>query len=113
MNNVIGENIRNFRESLGLTQKQLGELVDTNRVQINYYENGSRIPSLFELHKFADLFGVEVFEFNEQNNISERINSAISFKKNNLTPRDLKTICHFRKIASNYIKLSKLNSEAR
>lgn len=109
MSNIIGNNIKIFRESLGITQSQLGKLVDKNRVQINYYENGKRIPTLFELHKFSELFGIEAYELNEQNEISEQISTAISFKKNSITSMDIKAIGNFRKIASNYIKLTKLD----
>lgn len=39
------EEIKNLRDSLGLTQQALGDLVGVTRVYVNYLEKGVRSPS--------------------------------------------------------------------
>ena len=41
---VWGRNIRNRREALGLTQKQLGEAVDVRQATVCQWETGTNAP---------------------------------------------------------------------
>lgn len=65
-----GENLNNlkqFRESKGLTQKQLAEAIGVNLCVIHTYEQGIRTPPLKMALKIAKFFNVKVEEiFNER-----------------------------------------------
>ena len=52
----MGIRLKNARERIGLTQDQVARLIDVNRVEISYYETGSREISLGKLAQ-ANLHG--------------------------------------------------------
>lgn len=56
---VIGENIKRFRISKGITQKQLAEAIGNKPQQISQYENGIRFPKIDKLFSIADVLGIE------------------------------------------------------
>ena len=52
---LIGKRLKELRKAKGLTQEQLGELVNVTKVSICCYENGTRTPNL---DTFQDLLNV-------------------------------------------------------
>lgn len=61
-------NIKRFRESLGLTQEELGKLVGVSRQAINSIENEKYEPSIWLAYDIAKAFNSnieEVFIFEE------------------------------------------------
>ncbi len=61
--------VREFRESLGLTQKELGERVGVSRQAINAIETGKFDPSIWLAHDLANFFVVSIeflFIFKEE-----------------------------------------------
>jgi len=61
--------VRELRDALGLTQKDLGEHVNVSRQAINAIENGKFDPSIWLAYDLAKLFDVsieELFVFNEE-----------------------------------------------
>lgn len=56
--NELGERIRKLRREKKLTQDQLAELVNANRVTIANYELGKYMPSIEALEKLADALDV-------------------------------------------------------
>lgn len=50
---ALPENIRMHRERIGLSQKELAEIVGVGQQMIAKYEEGSRVPSLFGAVKIA------------------------------------------------------------
>ncbi len=59
---MIGNNIRFNRKRLGLTQQQLGEMLNSNKGLISSYENHYAIPDIFALIKLADIFCITLDE---------------------------------------------------
>jgi putative transcriptional regulator len=60
--------LKEFRESLGLTQEQLGELVGVSRQAINSIETEKFEPSIWLAYDIAKIFHStieEVFRFEE------------------------------------------------
>lgn len=51
---MLGENIQKCRNQRGFTQEQLAEKIGVNRVNLAYYESGTKIPSLAVTKKIAD-----------------------------------------------------------
>ena len=60
--------VKSLRESRGLTQKELGEIVGVSRQAINAVETGKYDPSIWLAYNLARHFGVsieDIFEFEE------------------------------------------------
>lgn len=60
--------VKELREGLGLSQKQLGEQVNVSRQAINAIETGKYDPSLWLAYNLAKLFGrsiEDIFLFKE------------------------------------------------
>ncbi|GGA91455.1 helix-turn-helix transcriptional regulator [Ornithinibacillus halotolerans] len=60
--------VKELRESLGLTQAQLGEKVNVSRQAINAIEKNKFDPSIwlaYDLAKFFNMSIEELFEFRE------------------------------------------------
>lgn len=58
----LGENIRMYREQLGLDQTQLGKKVDRTKGAVSQWENGTAVPRMPVLRQLADLFSISVAE---------------------------------------------------
>lgn len=103
-NQLVGNNIRCFRDRMNLTQEQLGHYLGISREEVNYYENGKRnIPSLV-ITKTAELFGIGEYDLYEENADLLETNLAFAFRAN-LCNDDLVHIAEFQKIVRNYIKM--------
>lgn len=57
--NIVGQNIRLFRKSKGMTQEQLAEKVNVSGSYIGYLERGKKSPSLILLEKIACILNVD------------------------------------------------------
>ena len=53
---VLGKKIREAREEKGVTQKELGELLQYSPMGISHFENGIRDIKLSDLQKLAGFF---------------------------------------------------------
>lgn len=65
----MNNGVKLMRESLGLTQKELGERVGVSRQAINAIETGKYDPSVWLAYDLAKFFGVTIealFLFNEE-----------------------------------------------
>ena len=69
----IGARIRSKRESLGMTQQELAEMVNVTRYTISRYENGETEVGVITLNNIADALSVTVlwllFGFDYENGI--------------------------------------------
>lgn len=54
----IGTRLRKLRKEKGLTQTELGELLNVTKVSICCYEKNVRVPSLETLEDLSSVFGV-------------------------------------------------------
>lgn len=59
----IGDKIKFFRESQGISQEKLGELLGTTKQTVSRYETGKRSANQDVLFKLSDIFGVSIDEF--------------------------------------------------
>lgn len=50
---AIGDNIRNARRALGMSQNALADAIGSNRVTISRYESGDFLPSVPALERLA------------------------------------------------------------
>lgn len=105
--NIIGQNLRMYREKIGLSQESLADYLEVSRGEVNYYENGKRsIPSTV-IEKAARLFGIEEYDLYDEDIDTQQANTAFAFRADFLTPSDLEQIAGFRKIVLNYLKMTK------
>jgi transcriptional regulator with XRE-family HTH domain len=106
-NLIIGENIKNFREKLGLTQEVLAGYLGINREEVSYYENGKRPVPTDIISKVAKLFGLDEYDLFETDSEAREAKVALAFRAESLLPEDLVHIADFRKIVLNYLNMKK------
>ena len=56
----MGENLKKARKSRNMTQKELAGIVQVNSVNICYFENGYKIPSVATLVRIADTLNCSI-----------------------------------------------------
>jgi len=88
-----------------MKQEMVANYIGINRVELSYYENGTRKQPLDVLNKLADLYGVELIEILEENPKLSKVNAALSFRSEDVNENDLQVIAEFRKIIKNYLKM--------
>lgn len=57
---LFGKRIKSLRKEKGLTQEELGKIINVTKVSICCYERESRVPTLETLIALAEVFGVDV-----------------------------------------------------
>lgn len=57
INMLFGYNLRNYRKSMGLTQKELGDRIGVTSQAVCKWENGTRFPKMPDLLKLCEIFG--------------------------------------------------------
>lgn len=62
----IGQRIKNLREQVNMSQKDLAYTADLDRSYIASVESGSRNISIINLEKIADALGVTLSELFEE-----------------------------------------------
>lgn len=55
---IMGCNLRHFREAKGLTQMELAGLVNVSGSYIGYIERGKQNPSMKLIEKICDILGI-------------------------------------------------------
>lgn len=111
MDNVLGNNVKAFRDKLGLTQDALADYLGISRGEMNYFENGKRSMPSALVTKAAELFCVDEYDLYEEDFMMQQANIAFAFRADNLTSEDLEAIASFKKIAMNYMKMQKVLSD--
>ena len=110
-NPIIAKNLKLYRSKLGLSQQDVADYLSVQREVVSYYETNSRDIPITELHKIADLFGVELIDLMEEDGIEKAANMAFAFRSIKFTQEDLQAIGRFKKIVKNYLKLKKKELE--
>ncbi|MDI1322263.1 MAG: helix-turn-helix transcriptional regulator [Algoriphagus sp.] len=104
---LIGKNLQAIRKKLGFTQDQIAAYLGILREEVSYYENGSRaIPSPL-LSQLANLYGVDEFDFFEEDLDVEKIDLAFQFGNVEFNVNDLYIFAKFKKIIRNYLLVKK------
>lgn len=105
---IIGKNLLALRQKLGFTQEQVAAYLQINREEVSYYENGNRTAPTKILSKMANLYGVDEYDFYEEDFKLSSINLALAFRADNIKPTDLEQIAKFKKIVRNYLSIKSL-----
>lgn len=86
----VGDNIRKYRKSKKLTQKELGKLSEISQNSIQRYETGIRQPTYQQLTKIAEALDISVSKLLEQNsNINLPLNLKIIREEQNISRKRL------------------------
>jgi transcriptional regulator with XRE-family HTH domain len=109
---IIGRNIRSYREINGFTQNTVANFLGIKREMISYYENGVRETPFEILSRLSDLYGVDMASFYEENETHVRENATCSFRTDGFDKDDLETLAQFKAIVKNYLKMNNLLSKA-
>jgi transcriptional regulator with XRE-family HTH domain len=108
MKPTIGENIKNFRTRLGISQQELADYCNISRELISYYETGKREVSLIHLEKISEYMNIGFEVFLEENSSEIMPDLVLTFRASELSAEDRKSIASFKKIVKNYLKMKKL-----
>ena len=57
---VFSERIKELRKEAGLTQEQLGNVIDVSKFSVHLYEKGTNFPDLKGFIALADYFDVSM-----------------------------------------------------
>jgi transcriptional regulator with XRE-family HTH domain len=110
MTNKIGNNIREFRTKLGITQDELASFCSIKRSMISYYETGEREVSLLHLDKIAEYMNIDMDVFLEENPKDIKPDLAFAFRANELSASDRDSIASFKSIVKNFLKMKKIEA---
>lgn len=101
----IGERIKKARLERGMSQEELGNLLDVSKVSICGYENGGRFPSLetFEnMVKYLKLSPNYILGYDVEAVLDEEVDYKVKLSK-----EELKVLNEFKKRPVLYNKLMK------
>ena len=108
MNNqeILVNNILSIRKKTGYTQQNIADYLDVTQAAYSKYETGELEIPIKVIEKLSILFGVDEFDFFEQNEDIRLSNLALSFRADSINNTDIKSIAKFKKIVKNYIIMS-------
>lgn len=67
MDNNFAFNLKHIRQEKGLTQEQLGKLMNKDYSTIGKWENGTRSPIMEDVMKLSDVLNVDIKDLIEKN----------------------------------------------
>ena len=94
MDNNFAFNLKHLRQEKGLTQEQLGKMMDKDYSTIGKWENGTRSPIMEDVIKLSNLFNVDIRDlidkdYNTLNNkVYDELDILFSKNKDILTDED-------------------------
>lgn len=105
---TIGDNIRDFRTKLGVSQQDIANYCGIPRELISMYETGKREVSLLHLERISEFLNIDLEVFLEENPEEIKPDLALAFRANELSAKDFESIAFFKKIVKNYLKMKKI-----
>lgn len=108
---VIGANMAHLRDALGLSQQQLAEYLNVNRVEISYFETGQRLISNSKLLKLSDLAGIDPADLRKESFAKKPVEVQFAFRSDGIDVQDLMVIADFQRIARTYLRFKRMNTQ--
>ncbi len=106
--NMFSENLKALRTANELTQEQVASYLGVQRSAYANYEAGTRNMPLEQMQRTADLFGCPLSTLLSEDPSEVKNLLSFAFRADHLTVNDLNELANFKKVALNYIKMSKL-----
>ncbi len=104
---MIGEKLKNLRESEGLTQQDVAEKVGVSKEFISMVESGKRNPSFEVLSSIAAVFSKEVSHFME----TPKEDFALALRTAEINEKDKEEIIEFKDFCEDYYFLEEATEE--
>ena len=98
---LLGKRLKELRKKKGLTQQELGNLINVTKVSICCYENGTRMPTLDTLLELEKVFGVHFDYFLGHDEVVEKKDISYLY----LADEEIEILEELRKHESLYAKL--------
>ena len=105
---IISQNILKLRERSGWNQSDIARYLGVTREAISNYERGERSIPYTHLEKLATFYCIEVADLLEENIDAQTTNLAFAFRADELSADDLQHIAAFKKVVTNYQKMTQL-----
>jgi transcriptional regulator with XRE-family HTH domain len=98
----IGMLIREMRKAAGMSQMKLAEKIGVSYQQVQKYEKGASKLSVPRLLQIAEVFGVPVTTFLEDNKVSKVTEAQVAFS--NINEDEAKLLMLFRRLKRKKLK---------
>ncbi|MCH5317275.1 MAG: helix-turn-helix transcriptional regulator [Eubacterium sp.] len=96
----LGENIQKYRKNLGMSQEELGQKLLVSRQTISLWEKDQTAPTIDNLMRLKEVFGVSVDEIlGFENKIQSEENKPNEYYKFNFSEAELNQIHRSQRIA--------------
>jgi transcriptional regulator with XRE-family HTH domain len=104
-----GPILKSLRDKFGFVQETVAEYLGISRELVSMYETGEREVPIEILEKLSNLFCIEPDAFFAETSEEAIAQVAFAFRKDEMSPEDLKEMAAFGKIVKNYLKIKRLN----
>lgn len=108
MDTIIGNNLKVFREANGFTQERVASFLGIERGTLSNYELGTRDTPVNVIMKLSDLYGVEMADFFEEDEVKIKDALVCSFRMETLSDKDMAVVSNFKEVVKSYLKMSYL-----
>jgi transcriptional regulator with XRE-family HTH domain len=105
----LSTNLEKIRKKLGFSQENVAGFLNVSHTILSNYETDKREPSHAHLTQLADLYGVNIADFFDEDPYNNAATIAFAFRADTLTPADLQSIAQFKRIVKNYLALNDIN----
>lgn len=96
LKNIIGKNIRKYRESHNETSLELSEVIGVSRSTISEWENGNKMPRAGSIEKLSQHWKIPKSKIlNEQTPIDTNVQTIAAHLNDNVTADQLKKITDY------------------
>ena len=103
---TVAANITKVRKNLGYTQDSIARYLCVSQAAYSKYESGELDIPIPVVEKLANLFGVDEYDFFEEDAELQLSNTVFAFRADDIAPEDIESIAKFKKIVRNYINMS-------
>lgn len=104
---MLNRNLKLLRQANGLTQEQLASFLGVGRSAYSNYEDGSRVPSVDILEKFANMMGCDLSMLFEEDERAVKNQLICAFRTDGLSKGDMEEISSFKRLVLSYLKLER------
>lgn len=105
---MLNRNLKLLRQANGLTQEQLASFLGVGRSAYSNYEDGSRVPSVDMLEKFANMMGCDLSMLFEEDERAVKSQLICAFRTEGLSKGDMEEISSFKRLVLSYLKMERL-----
>lgn len=102
----IGDKIEKYRKRIGMTKKDLAEMLDLTPSAVTYYEKGTRQPSLKVVMKIAEATKVPIEYFLTEKDYSF---SSLSRGQGKLSKEEQKEVSGFQALVDNLMNVAEIS----